>query len=262
MEANHRLDPKVASVSEIHLALKSGYRGSEKSTFDNENYFFRWYRPVSFLPTAILLRLGVSANTVTAWGAACLLGAFTLLAGGELLAGALLYLLAYLLDFIDGNIARYVGKPTYFGKMIDGLVDSLTFLLFIALAIGNASAGQCLLTPATELFLGVAAGFVFLLRAYFYLRITFILASAQTPNAQSADSGAFARQGRSGILQKGKKIYFGIISGMPVLLLIAVLLNAVTIYLVGYFLLFSLATLFEVVYGLRRVWFADLPHAS
>jgi len=55
---------------------------------------------------------------------------------------------------------------------------------------------------------------------------------------------------------------FGIISGMPVLLLIAVLLNAVTIYLVGYFLLFSLATLFEVVYGLRRVWLADLPHAG
>jgi phosphatidylglycerophosphate synthase len=259
MPPPHLLNSKVAGVREIHCALKKDYRGSQKSSFDKENYFFRWYRSVSFLPTAILIRFGVSANTVTAWGAVCLLCAFGLLAKGMLLAGALLYLLAYLLDFIDGNIARYIGNPTYFGKMIDGLVDSLTFLLFIALGIGNISTGQSLLTPATEIFLGVATGFAFLLRTYFYLRISFILTSVQPAKAQSNHGVAFTRQARSSILQKGKKIHFGLISGMPVLLLLAVILNVVSVYLVGYFLLFSLVTIFEVVFGLRRVRIADIP---
>lgn len=250
------------NTSVIYSELKAGYYGSKKSVFDAEHFFFRWYRPLSFFPSAVLIKYGVSANVVTAFGALCLLVAFANLALGQLLFGSLLYLFAYVVDFMDGNIARYAGRPTFFGKMIDGSVDSLTFLLFIALGLGNAAAGQSLLTPATELLLGVATGFAFLLRAYFYLRISFILAPAQTPNARSDDSGAFTRQGRSGVLQKGKKIYFGIISGMPVLLLMAVLLNAVSIYLVGYFLLFSLATLFEVAYGLRRVWLADVPPAG
>lgn len=248
------------STSVIYSELKTGYYGSKKSEFDAEHFFFRWYRPLSFFPSAVLIRFGVSANVVTAFGALCLLAAFASLAMGQLLFGSLLYLFAYVIDFMDGNIARYAGRPTFFGKMIDGSVDSLTFLLFIALGLGNAANGPSLLTPASELFLGVATGFAFLLRAYFYLRISFILAPAQTSNARSSyDKGAFTRQGRSSVLQKGKKIYFGIISGMPVLLLMAVLLNAASIYLVGYFLLFSLATLFEVAYGLRRVWLADVP---
>lgn len=250
------------STSAIYSELKAGYYGSKKSEFDAEHFFFRWYRPLSFFPSAILIRHRVSANVVTAFGALCLLLAFANLALGQLLSGSLLYLFAYIVDFMDGNIARYSGRPTFFGKMIDGLVDSLTFLLFIALGLGNAAADQSLLTPATELSLGVATGFAFLLRAYFYLRISFIFAPAQTSKARSDDSAALTRQGRSGVLQKGKKIYFGIISGMPVLLLMAVLLKAVGIYLVGYFLLFSLATLFEVAYGLRRVWLADVPPAG
>lgn len=249
-------------VSAIYNELKLTYYGSQKSAFDAEHFFFRWYRPISFFPSAVLINYGVSANVVTSLGALCLLFAFASLALGQLVLGSLLYLFAYVVDFMDGNIARYIGRPTFFGKMIDGLVDSLTFLLFVALGIGNAATGNSWVTPTADIAVGVATGFAFLLRVYFYLRISFILAPAKNSSPQATGYGALPLTGRSALLQMGKRIYFGIISGMPVLLLLAVLLNAVSVYLAGYFLLFSLATLFEVVYGLRRVWLTDVPPAG
>ena len=245
------------STGEIYGELKASYYGSKKSAFDAEHFFFRWYRPISFFPSAILIRHGVSANVVTAFGALFLLIAFACLASGQLLLGSLLYLFAYVVDFMDGNVARHAARPTLFGKMIDGLVDSFTFLLFIALGFGNAAAGQSLLSPAAELALGIATGFAFLLRAYFYLRISFILLPQEKSSAQPGSDVAMTVPGRSGMLQAGKRIYFGIISGMLVLLVLAALLGLVSAYLVGYFLLFTLATLFEVTYGLRRVWLED-----
>ena len=244
---------------EVHRELVNAYYGSRKNEFDAEHYFFRWYRPLSFFPSALLIRMGASANAVTGFGAVCLLTAFALLAAGQLLAGALLYLFAYVVDFMDGNIARYAARPTAFGKMIDGLVDSLTFLLFVALGYGNVVAAQNLLAPAAEITLGVVAGFVFLLRSYFYLRVSLVLAPPKPPGPATVPP---SKPQRSRLLQFGKRTYFGIISGMPVLLVLAAALNAVTIYLVVYFLLFSFATLFEVVYGLRRVWLSDLPPAA
>ena len=261
MHQQHDSDGSVSSIAELHRMLKAGYQGSEKSTFDAEYYFYRWYRPISLYPTALLLRFGVSANTVTVWGGLCLLSAFVLIAQGRMLAGAQLYLLAYILDFVDGNIARYVGKPNYFGKMIDGLVDSMTFLLFIALGAGNSTAGHALLDPSTEMALGVTTAFVFLLRSYFYLRVSYILVSTRT-HGIAVVRAAPVPQARCGILRRGKAIYFGIISAMPLLLLLAVLMEAVSLYLVGYCLVFSLATLFEVAYGLRRVWLKDAPPAG
>lgn len=244
-------------VLEIHRELVHAYYGSRKNEFDAEHFFFRWYRPVSFYPSAVLIRLGASANAVTCFGALCLLAAFALVAAGQLLPGALLYLFAYVVDFMDGNIARYAAKPTAFGKMIDGLVDSLTFLLFVALGYGNVAAGHNQLAPPLEIGLGVAGGFVFLLRTYFYLRVSLVLAA---PNSSGA-SGKAAKPSR-GMLQLGKRTYFGILSGMPVLLVLAAILNAVTVYLVAYVLVLTLATVFEVVYGLRRVWLSDFVGAA
>lgn len=251
------------STSVIYSELKASYCGSQKSAFDAENYFYRWYRPISFYPSAALIRLGISPNSVTAWGAVCLLTAFALLSMGRFQAGAFLYLLAYLIDFIDGNIARYIGKPTYFGRMIDGLVDSLTFLLFIALGFGNACYGNALLGASTEVALGLATAFVFLFRSYFYLRVSYIMNQPRVQGSVGLQSNQMVEESnaaisrRSGVIGYGKKIYFGLISGMPVFLVCAVALDAVSIYLGAYSLVFLLATSFEVAYGLKRVWLKD-----
>ncbi len=254
---------KPASVGEIYRDLRSSYRGSEKSAFDAENYFYRWYRPISFYPSAVLIRVGVSANAVTAWGASCLLTSFVVLASGLLQTGAWLYLLAYVIDFLDGNIARYAGRPSYFGKMIDGLVDSLTFLLFISLSVGNAHGGRPLLGANTEFLLGIATSFIFLFRSYFYLRVSYILCQPRgqrlvEPPSETLTKAATESLGeRSPLIRFGKKFYFGVISGMPVLLVLSAMFNAVSIFIGIFFLVFLLATFFEVAYGLRRVWLRD-----
>jgi phosphatidylglycerophosphate synthase len=251
------------SAGVIYRELKASHYGSQKSTFDAENYFYRWYRPISFFPSAILIRWGVSANSVTAWGAVCSLTAFAMLSMGKFQAGSYLYLLAYLIDFVDGNIARYTGKATYFGKMIDGLVDTLSFLLFVALGFGNAGYGNAWFGSKVEVVLGLATAFIFLFRSYFYLRVSYIM---NQPRAQGlvdpqtkpvVDGGSAVISGRSWMISYGKKIYFGLISGMPVFLLLAATLNAVSLYLGVYFFVFILATSFEVAYGLRRVWLKD-----
>jgi len=247
------------SVAGYLVALKTQYRGGRKSKFDKENFCFRWYRPISFYPAAILLRLGVSANAVTVSGCLFLLCACALLAQGNLLSGALLYLAAYILDFVDGNIARFAGKSGDFGKTIDGLVDSLTFLIFIAIAIGNSAAGEAMLKFSTEMTLGLITAFVFLLRIHFYLRLSCVLALATTRSqARVMDSAAINSEGRSRILKWGKAWYFGLISAMPLLLVFAVILKAVSLYLVGYCLMFTFASALEVAYGLRRVWLQDI----
>ncbi len=251
------------STSTIYRELRENYRGSHKSTLDAENYFYLWYRPISFFPSAVLIRLGMSANNVTVCGGVVLLMAFALLSLGKFQAGACLYLLAYLIDFVDGNIARYVGKPTYFGRMIDGLVDSLTFLLFIAIGIGNAFYGNALFGGLIEGALGMVTAFIFLFRSYFYLRVSYILNQARALEAVDSKSKEIIQgpnainSDRSGVINYGKKIYFGLISGMPLFLMLAVAVNAVSYYLALYFLVFVLATSFEVVYGLRRVWLKD-----
>lgn len=252
---------KAAPVAEIYRELRANYAGSQKQQFDAEHYFFRFYRPLSFPLTAILIRLGASANAVTAVGCILLLLAAVLLATGQLLSGALLYLLAYVLDFVDGNIARYTGKPSLFGKMIDGLVDSATFLLFIALAMGNVAQGLQLFSPGTELLLGLMTAFGFLFRAYFHIRVAFVLAGApapgQTNEGQSPAQTAPEAAPHPGVLQLGKKIHFGVISGMPVLLLAAVLSKLASLYLVLYFTVFVVLTAFEVSYWLMRIHARD-----
>ncbi len=251
------------STDVIYKELKASYCGSQKNTFDADNYFYRWYRPISFFPSAILIRWGVSANSVTACGAICSLTAFALLSMGKFQAGASLYLLAYLIDFIDGNIARYAGKATYFGKMIDGLVDTLSFLLFVAIGFGNAGYGNAWFGARVEVFLGLATAFIFLFRSYFYLRVSYIMhqsrvhGSVDSQHNQVVDGGVAAIYGRLWMISYGKKIYFGLISGMPIFLLLAAAIDVFSLYLSTYFFVFVLATSFEVVYGLRRIWLKD-----
>ena len=246
------------SIHDIYNELKVGYYGSRKNEFDAEHFFFRWYRPISFLPSAFLIKLGVSANVVTSFGAICLLATFALIASGNLLFGALLYLFAYIIDFIDGNIARYTGKPTKLGKIFDGAVDMLTFLLFVALGFGNVAASNSSAGPEVDIVMGTACGFVFLLRCYFSVRLASALGSPVPNSGLLEEKSSDHRSRYYGMLRFGKKISIGIISGMPIFLIISVLSNLVSAYLLGYLLLLSLVMIAETLYGLRRVWLEDV----
>lgn len=233
--------------------LRSSYYKSEKCLFDSENYFFQWYRPISFYPTAILLKLGVSANLVTIIGASFLITALLSLSMGNLLSGAFLYLIAYLLDFVDGNIARFNKTTSHFGGFIDGLIDSSSFLLFIALGFGNVNASKSLFSASTDIFIGTSVSIIFLFRLYFQLRKTFVLKQMTLEKSASKTSNKNITQ-KNFFVQYVKVFLFALISGMPIFLLLAVATNFVTLYLILYLLIFSSVLTCEILYGIWIIW--------
>jgi phosphatidylglycerophosphate synthase len=97
-------------------------------------------RPLSFRITPAFVNRGLSANAVTTLGLIPLLGSvFCLLLGGRsehyFVAGALMYNLWFLLDVVDGNIARYTGRANMFGEMYDWLLG-LAAAVLVPLAVG------------------------------------------------------------------------------------------------------------------------------
>jgi phosphatidylglycerophosphate synthase len=108
--------------------IKASYKAGE-----NEALFTKYfYRPLSFPLTPFFLRLGFSANGVTCLNllfgvlaATCFVfGSYTLWR-----IGAIIFVAEKLLDYVDGNIARVKDNASYFGKFLDGVID--TFVLMI-----------------------------------------------------------------------------------------------------------------------------------
>jgi len=108
----------------------------EKKAMERNELWGHWvFRPVSYYPTWLFLKLGISANGATIMSfilglIGCALLAFSNYIG--IIIGAVLINLWALLDFVDGNIARYFGSGTKCGAFIDnanGLIVSSLFFL-------------------------------------------------------------------------------------------------------------------------------------
>ncbi len=117
----------------------------------------RFYRPLGIRLARALLPTRVSADQVTL--VATLVG----LVAGHLFfyqspwvntAGFLLFVISDLLDSADGQLARLRGRSTRFGRMLDGIGDSLRFvglythLLFRAMRAGGGLFGFGLVVAA------------------------------------------------------------------------------------------------------------------
>lgn len=93
-----------------------------------------------------MLPLPVSANMVTAASMVAGLAAAWAFAGvgrGPAILGALLFLLAYVLDNCDGEVARRKGQTSDFGRRFDSFVDWIIhFAFFLALGWGAWQGGR------------------------------------------------------------------------------------------------------------------------
>lgn len=85
--------------------------------------------PLSWPLTAVAIRAGVSPNAVTALRAGIMLLGVAIIPFS--LWGIAVYLLAVVMDHVDGSICRIQNKATWFGKFIDGLVDIAGDALFL-----------------------------------------------------------------------------------------------------------------------------------
>jgi len=92
---------------------------------------------------ALLHRVGASANQVSFAGFAINVGAAALVVTGHLVAAGALYLVAGLLDLLDGVLARASGKPTRFGAFLDSTLDRASEgVVFAAIAYRFAAQGS------------------------------------------------------------------------------------------------------------------------
>jgi phosphatidylglycerophosphate synthase len=128
--------PGKISVNE----LRSDYSQHQKFEQDkNELMGFYIVRPLSFYPTAVAMNIGLTANQTT-WISliVLLVGCFLLAVGNYLtaLAGAALLNIWLVLDFVDGNIARYEKTCSRYGEFIDALGAYLAHLSFFAAGVG------------------------------------------------------------------------------------------------------------------------------
>jgi len=97
------------------------------------------FRPVA----GVLLWCGVTPNQVSLAGIILNFVTAWLIVDGQMLAAALMYLLAGGFDLLDGVLARLAGKTTRFGAFLDSTADRISEgVVFAAIAYVFARHGQ------------------------------------------------------------------------------------------------------------------------
>ena len=132
-----------------HISVKDirsndlGHHKSEQDKNELLGYFV--IRPLSFYPTAVFMNLGLTANQTT-WISivVLILGCLLLTVGSYFaaVAGAALLNVWVILDFVDGNIARYEQTSSRYGELLDALGAFVAHIAFFAAGIGFYFSGS------------------------------------------------------------------------------------------------------------------------
>ncbi len=242
------LQPPQPSIQQIYRDVVSAYTG-KKRTLDHTFVLYRWlYRPLSFPLTALFIRMGFSANQVSYLNGLLLLIALALFVSNQtqaLLLGTLFFALFFILDFVDGNIARYHQKSSYFGKLLDGSIDTIGFFLFAVVAIGNVQSGLNVFDGATEIGLGIATTMLALFNQnfqfrYAYLRIESVSVSESGQANNHSESANTASQPQQGLIATANWLYQNMLVSTPVLLIVAVFTDWLSAFTLFFFFVHAL----------------------
>ena len=160
----------------------------------------------------LLHRLGVSADQISVTGFVLNAAAAALVITGDLVAAGALYLLAGLLDLLDGVLARTGGKPTRFGAFLDSTLDRASEgVVFAAIGYRFAAEGSA-----------VDAGIVVLALLGSFL-VSYVRARAE-------GLGAECRVGIATRAERVVLVALGLLSGMlPEAIRLVAVLTAVTV---------------------------------
>ena len=161
---------------------------------------------------ARLHRLGVSADQVSAAGFVLNAAAAALIVTGGFAAAGVLYLVAGLLDLLDGVLARAGGRPTRFGAFLDSTLDRASEGVVFA-AIGYRFAAEGAAVDAGIVVLALLGSFL----------VSYVRARAE-------GLGAECRVGIATRAERVVLIALGLLSGLlPEAVRLVALLTAVTV---------------------------------
>lgn len=163
------------SVTRPRIAIADVTASLNPASIRENSWVVRLCRPLANAVTPLFYNHGWSANACTGLRAvAAFTAAAALACAGDYawsmwIASAFFYV-GYLLDCVDGNIARLSQDVTYWGKFIDGLGD----LTYFALAPAAAGIGAWRTTGSTSLLvLGAMASMLLLANHLTRYRLSF-----------------------------------------------------------------------------------------
>ena len=242
------------------LDIRQSYT-SEKARTDLVAHLWIYLvlRPISFYLTPPFINLGFSANAVTALGLIPLFGSLVLILLGAVsslnfVIGAALVNIWLLCDAIDGNIARFRGQSSKFGRFFDymvGMILSIFLPLCLGLALCLADSEQSVVTLRLNLpgwfwlLTGAVESSAGLFRQIVSLQIRRVVGEDQPVDLTDSNITIWM------ILPRA------ILSFQLPLLLIAALVGMLRLFLFGY-AVYNLVSLVAVVWlSLRRAWLMD-----
>jgi phosphatidylglycerophosphate synthase len=239
----------MSALLVVYRELLRTYYGQLKEQKEAPYFLYRYvYRPLSFPVSAVAIRLGASADAMTALNLVVLILAIVALAWGSssaVLLGAWLYFVYFVMDFADGNVARYHGTSSYFGKLIDGMVDTVSFLVFAAAGWGCARLGTSGLGVEAAAFLGAATTISALLRQNYQWRMSALKAEVRhlevsAPRAQAAP------------MRRAAWLFNNVVCSAPLCLLAAAHLDLVPVFLLAFFVLYAIGGNCEILIGVLK----------
>lgn len=241
------------SIRALHRRVLDSYYGQAKQRIEQDYVLYRFvYRPLSLPIATVLLRFGVSANQVTIFSLLLLLASLALMcAPSHLLPGLGIagYFAFFVLDFVDGGIARFTGTASYFGKLLDGMVDSVGFLVFTAASVYSINSGHSLLDWRAELTLGFLTTIAALLRQNYLLRVAHLRREAGVAREDVREYLLAAKRNRGQFLTLA---YDNVTASLPIVLPLAAMTGLTSVFIIAFFLLHGVIGLSGVVVSVAR----------
>ncbi len=112
-----KINELIKTIKDINI--------TEVTTFLSTDTLFRY---ISFYVTPIFYYLRISPNSITTISLMTgVYGSILIIVYGQdyLQTGILLFFLSIIIDYCDGNIARILNIPTFYGRFLDGFVDTI-----------------------------------------------------------------------------------------------------------------------------------------
>ena len=168
--------------------IRNSFAGRKKANEKQTPLCYYVVRPLSFYLTWLILPLGVSANQVSIFSFLIgLSGCISLSFGYDVgvYVGSILILIVWLLDHIDGNIARTTKTASSYGAFLDSALGTIVYFAFsfsLGIALYNTPDDKLQsmlrflfktkteLRPELFLFLGMANASFILLKEFFSIQ--------------------------------------------------------------------------------------------
>ena len=97
----------------------------------NKNSFFEYlFRYISLYATPFFILVRFSPNTVSLLSLFLGILSFFAMVVGDISISILFIFFSIIIDYTDGNLARYLSKTSFFGRFIDGVIDIVVITLF------------------------------------------------------------------------------------------------------------------------------------